>query len=248
MWKCIGAAVPGLSHDRSDPESCQDVVYCFSQKRCSCVVLCDGAGSAKHARRGAQIVSETIAKYLCRHFFSLYNACEGKCAERVISEAVKAVQDDCNRFDDERRMQDYSATLLAVAVKNDKAIVCHVGDGVVGCIDDDVPMVISSPWNGEYANETVFATSPSAAGMMRVIRFHLNSSTKAFFLMSDGAEASFYARKEKCLISQKGILQLIGFAKELSENEFRKVLYFNLFESISKNTSDDCSMCFMVQV
>lgn len=241
-WKCSGAAVPGLGHDRNDYASCQDYVYFIQKKNFACISLSDGAGSAIKARDGARIISERVAKYLECHFYSLYRMSKVKIASTITNLIQKAISDV---KEEEEKLNDYNATLLVVAVKDNRAIALHVGDGIIGCGKKDKLSVLSHPWNGEFKNETVFATSRYAARYMDVIKLD-NNPYDSFFVMSDGSQTSFYSERDASLISVRGLIQFIEFFKQADVAEMKSFIDYNLFNLISKKTHDDCSMCFMI--
>ena len=63
-------------------------------------------------------------------------------------------------------MIDLASTLLFVAIKDNKFIMAHIGDGIIGYLKQDELKIATHPMNGEFINTTVFTTS------MDVVRKH----------------------------------------------------------------------------
>lgn len=245
MWKCSFAAVPGLSHDRNNPSSCQDVTAALALDDFACICLSDGAGSAAFSRLGAiEIINSTVNLFK-NEFFELYDMEEDLCSKKIIDTCVNSIN---TKFGSEEgfKLYEYSATLLAVAISNNKCIVVHVGDGIIGAKKGERLEIISHPWNGEFKNETVFVTSKDAQKYIDLQKFELNE-INGFFMMSDGSQTSFYSSKDKSLISQKGLLQIFEFASINSASDTSELIEYNLFNLISKNTIDDCSLAIAVK-
>ncbi len=247
MWHLGCSAVPGFGHDRNDEKSCQDVVLKTVKKDFACICLADGAGSALYAREGASIIVKCVSSLLERHFFMIYNRSRNKVANYICDNIVSAIGKECELHQDGREIKDYNATLLAVAAKGNKIVVIHVGDGIVGSLTDGVLSVVSFPWNGEFKNETIFATSSQARSEMDIQRFGQKGKEISFFIMSDGTSASFYSEKNRDLISKAGLKQICAVSKQLDGDELDNFIHYNLFEQISKNTADDCSLCIMTK-
>ena len=192
-----------------------------------------------------EVVNATI-KFLRSEFSGLFEMQEADIAKKIIKNcnvAITSKYGDSEGFS----LSDYNATLLVVAIFKEKCICAHVGDGVIGVKRDNGLEVISFPWNGEYKNVTEFVTSQNAIDTIDIKKFTLNQES-GFFIMSDGAQTSFYSSKEEKLISVKGLTQILEFAEENSPEDTNELLDYNLFNLISKNTTDDCSFGLMVKV
>ena len=97
-------------------------------------------------------------------------------------------------------IQEFASTLMFVAVKENKFIISHIGDGVIGYMENDELKIASEPDNGEFANTTVFTTSKQAILSMRLIKGELKNIS-GFILMSDGTSAALYNKHKKQLSS-----------------------------------------------
>ena len=246
MWKCSFAAVPGLSHDRNNPSSCQDVTDALALDDFACICLSDGAGSAVFSRLGANEIINSTINLFKTEFFELYEMAEDLSSKKIIDTCINNINIKYGSKEG-FKLYEYSATLLAVAIKNNKCIVVHVGDGIIGAKRGEQLEILSHPWNGEFKNETVFVTSKEAQKHIDLKKFEMND-INGFFMMSDGSQTSFYSSKDKSLISKKGLLQLFEFASIYSARDTSELLEYNLFNLISKNTIDDCSLAIAVKV
>ena len=158
---------------------------------------------------------------------------------KEISESLQQIagQYDC-------QLKDMASTLLAVAVKDERYIILHLGDGVIGYCKEGVLKVASAPNNGEFANTTVFTTSSDACSQMKVFRGLLNG-INGFVLMSDGPEACLYDKKNNELAN--GLLQILEDASGEDLKEVSEGIEEAMDTVITKHTLDDCSLAFMVK-
>lgn len=185
--KIINSSVVGGKHTASGIE-CEDRTASLIFNDVYAVAVADGAGAKKYdyAADGAECVVSTITEFLCKNFDKLYenndNEYLGKVIVSVCRKQLQKRAEELN-VDDITRM---SSTLLAVAVKGDKVIVCHIGDGVIGKLTPTGVEFITNPDNGEFAGTTYFVTSAAAMSRARVIKTKVGDSL-SFFLMSDGA-------------------------------------------------------------
>ncbi|GHT79741.1 hypothetical protein FACS1894104_4950 [Actinomycetota bacterium] len=257
MWIANSAKSEGIAHTR-EGISCQDAVYFATNGLVNAGALCDGAGTAKHAEIGAQTTAEVVVHELLDHFDSYLLQHPNwlqKLLQKLLSkqlhteEAIKqtliqtiqsALIDRAHNFPDSK-LDDYHSTLLAVAIKNDKFIAFHIGDGVIGCRENGQLRTMSQPDNGEYASSTFFVTLPHAEQYLRYYHGHVGD-INGFVLISDGTAESFYDQESQTLA--KVCIKLLdenakneaGFADELQES----------FDSVVRNkTTDDCSVVLM---
>ena len=186
MWNLLDSTRQGRSHVKQGTP-CQDKTYCQSYDDTYVITLADGAGSARLSHYGAECVTKCIADELGSHFESYWDETEARIAkERLFHEISESLQQIAEQQD--CQLKDLASTLLAVAVKDERYIILHLGDGVIGYCKEGVLKVASAPNNGEFANTTVFTTSSDACSQMKVFRGPLNG-INGFVLMSDGPEA-----------------------------------------------------------
>jgi hypothetical protein len=141
-------------------------------------------------------------------------------------------------------LKDLASTLLFVAVKAGKFVICHIGDGVIGYFKNGEVLVASHPENGEFANTTVFTTSNNAIASMKLIKGNLKQIS-GFVLMSDGTENSFYNKRNKVL--SPSLVRLFKLVSVCDADIMSRGLYNNLENCVKPKTSDDCSMVLMLR-
>jgi serine/threonine protein phosphatase PrpC len=159
-------------------------------------VVSDGAGSAQKAAVGATIVCtelhRTIAAYL-RSGGALPNI-DTECAADWIDSirdkigvAAKAA---------ELHPRDYAATLVALMIGDDRAVIVHVGDGAATVRDRITHewSVPSWPFHGEYASTTRFVIDDPHPQFEIV---HVNSAIDRFAIFSDGIENLVLDQRKK---------------------------------------------------
>ena len=200
--------------------------------------LADGAGSCKHSDIGAELMTKKILQYLKINFDSLFKD------ENIKLRLIKYIEDTLKkRGTNNILFKDLSSTLLFIAIKNNQFIIGHIGDGVIGMLDNKNNLkTISKPDNGEFSNSTFFTTSIKYQERLRILKGTLKNST-GFILMSDGVEESLYDKKKESLSDTNKII--INWLKNNSEENVEKALSNNLEQIISKQTTDDCSIGIM---
>jgi serine/threonine protein phosphatase PrpC len=206
------------------------------------LALADGAGSCIHSDIGAELITKKILHYIKNNFddllndsnlqFTLTTYIEGELREKEAENSII--------------FKDLSSTLLFVAIKDKKFIIGHIGDGVIGMLDDENNIqTISKPENGEYSNSTYFTTSIHYPERLRLLKGTLKKGV-GFILMSDGTEESLYNKEKECLSDTN--INIINWLEKNNERDVEKALFSNLEQVISKRTSDDCSIGIMKKI
>lgn len=242
MWNLLDSTRQGRSHVKQETP-CQDKTYCQSYDDVYVITLADGAGSARLSHYGAECVTKCIADELGGNFESYWAETEGRIAkERLFQEISGSLQQIAERHN--CQLKDLASTLLAVAVKDERYIILHLGDGVIGYSKEGLLKVASAPNNGEFANTTIFTTSSDACSQMKVFRGLLNG-INGFVLMSDGPESCLYDKKSNELAN--GLLQILEDASGEDLKEVTEGIEEAMDTVITKHTLDDCSLAFMVK-
>lgn len=200
--------------------------------------LADGAGSCKYSDIGAEVITKNILQYIKNNFNLLYT--DGNLKENLLNFIESTIHSLENKTIDFKSL---SSTLLFVAIKGNKFIIGHIGDGVIGMLDrNNILKVISKPDNGEFSNATYFTTSTNYPDRLRLLKGTLKNS-KGFILMSDGSEESLYNKQTEALVDINRTL--INWLENNSEENVEKALYYNLEQIIRNKTQDDCSIGVM---
>lgn len=241
MWKSVHCAVQGRGHIKENIP-CQDKTVHCEKNNTHVIALADGAGSARLSHYGADAVIKFIADDFADNFDNYFNDVDGKQVKQTIVEKITY----CLKCESQQRgchIKDLASTLLVVAIKEDRIIILHIGDGVIGYLKEGQLKVASGPANGEFANSTIFTTSSDALTSMKLIKSHL-STISGFVLMSDGTEASMYNKRENIIAN--GIKKLLNMLIYVSEYQMTELVK-DSFESIVRSaTFDDCSINLLV--
>ena len=237
MWVSVQCAVQGKSHARQNIP-CQDKTFFKAENGIFAASLADGAGSCRLSHLGAELATRAICDALCSDFEKLFSNDDGltvksELTDRILDKLSEAAEEqDCD-------IKDLSSTLLFIAVHENRFMLGHIGDGVIGYLKNNEVKVASAPDNGEFANTTVFTTSKSAADSIKLIKGNLGSIS-GFVLMSDGPEAVFYDKARGILAPSLKRMFLLSRLLPAPLME-RKITDF--FQSVvTKRTNDDCSM------
>lgn len=234
--KLASVSVIGSSHLKKNLQ-CQDNNYKYDKNNIKILALSDGAGSKSHSHIGSKLLAKTVCEYVSKNFEKIY-----------VGEYLSSRRDLMNFLNLELSKKIHSlnlhsidklaSTLLFVAIKEDKFIIGHIGDGAIGYIKNEELKVISKPDNGEFANETYFV-HPKYEGKMRLGKGILDGIS-GFILMTDGGESGLYHRTKGELIEAN--VELIKWLEGRSVGRVEKALRKNIKEKFRKITKDDCSI------
>jgi hypothetical protein len=190
-WRCVGTSVVGSSHERVG-QSCQDASRTFVYRlpgnaEVLIVAIADGAGTAPLSEQGSRIACDaaievvsqfiegggelaSIGEDMLHQWFDV-------CAERVGARAAVLEVD----------ARELASTLLLAVVGPERALFAQVGDGaIVGEIDGAI-QVVFWPQSGEFANTTLFLTSPADRADL-LTRTH-DGPVLELALLTDGLQA-----------------------------------------------------------
>ena len=240
MWSYSSCQVQGRGHNKNQIP-CQDKTKTIFKNGVYVIALADGAGSAKLSHFGALCVVESVTELISENFDILFSMEDGRQVKKIIVEKlvsdieIKAQELDCTP-------KDLASTMLVVAVSQDRYIIAHVGDGVIGYLDGVGLKVASAPSNGEYANETYFITSIDAISKMKLFKGNLNNIA-GFVVMSDGTEQSLYNKKNNTL--SPAIIKLMQRNIILDEHAMSSQLRTTFENVITTKTFDDCSIALL---
>lgn len=275
VWRSALSRWQGRSHSR-DASPCQDQVFrAESPDGTTVVALADGAGSAQFSHYGAGLVVRRAASLVTEEFEHIYRATKNATSvrERLIvalqadlsrlsKQGIKVSNSDRDRLKLPRKaeqpripcsVRDLASTLLVVAIRDDRYIALHLGDGVIGMeivlrSGRRLVKALGLPDNGEFANETKFVTSDSAAASLRMYRGRLAIAARVatgFVLMSDGPEAVLYNKRTNALAP--ACAKLLQACRELPSEEMQSRLTGTLRDVIAKRTHDDCSLVLIAK-
>ena len=176
--------------------------------------------------------------------FAQYQECED--AEAVRQEMLSVLRHELTEEAEKHRcnIHDLACTLLLAAVSENRFLLAHIGDGVIGYLDGDTLKVASVPDNGEFANETTFVTSDKAAETMRLFKGELRDKA-AFVLMSDGTEHSLYHKPSRALADI--LTDVIQRACLIRADVLQRQLADTFASVVCPRTQDDCSIAILAR-
>ncbi len=204
MWLTAHASVEGSSHAAHNLP-CQDAHLCKLIKDTDALlcVVSDGAGSSPLSHLGAGIVVEAAYKHFSRllkekGWHNSHTPPASAAWHEVAKQAFRGVRQTIEAAAKEARVapQAMAATAI-VAIATPHYLLCsHICDCRAGYrTTGGVWKSMIQPYKGEYANETIFITSPIWEGNApdqyiesRVI----DEPVDAVVLMSDGCENVCY--------------------------------------------------------
>ncbi len=241
-WKSICCAVQGRGHAKKNIP-CQDKVARLNSNGVQVIALADGAGSAALSHFGAECVVNRVSNFVAEKFFDLIAQTDGiKVKQEILSVALQSLTDATKIHD--CTLKDLASTLLVAAVGDGKFFLAHLGDGVIGYLNDAGLKTASVPDNGEFSNETVFVTSSDAAAHMRIYKGALKTIS-GFILMSDGSEQSLYNKRNKNLAP--AVKRLMHRTCLVDAEKLTPQLEDAIKSVILENTQDDCSLAILAR-
>lgn len=155
------------------------------------LIVCDGAGSLKHSKSGADFV----VKHLGAKFLELIKAGEvisketwPERARMLFLQATEALKSKTQ--EDRQNFGEFGCTCIVVFAGPDFVACAHVGDGRAGYLDTSGHwLALMTPHKGALANSTVFMTMLDASTVNQLVRVNfIPSRTRAVVALSDGPE------------------------------------------------------------
>ncbi len=246
-WRCSGASVVGRSHER-EGLCCQDAWAKHRSDNCAGTVLaacvCDGAGSAKSAQTGAELVSTFLARWLAENFDKVL-------AEHAdaLFEAFSAIREAMGQRAGQENgaLGDYACTVVAVAVRDDgQWVAWHLGDGGIIAQFSETIRVLSAPKKGEFANVTHFITDDDAYAQVGCYNSKLCNEAESplgFVLFTDGVEMSLFVRKTGEVAP--AVAKILGWHELADEEQVSAAIRENLRDVFRGLTGDDCTIVML---
>ena len=162
-WKAMWVSVPGTSHARSG-QPCQDAAYGkVSRGHVFVAAVADGAGSAPHGGRGAQIAVRAAVDTISDRLAD--SKADVQQWQRYLTAAMRVAHAEIEiaAAAHNTKSRDFATTLLLFVAMADVVVAAQVGDGCIVVQGPDGKLsALTSPQGGEYANTTTFLVSPDA--------------------------------------------------------------------------------------
>jgi len=185
MWRFATGQAVGSSHEKLKTPS-QDRLACavISGEETLVAVVCDGAGSARWAHIGAEIVVSTV------HTVAQLGVKAGRrdypeiLRESALLARQRLLEESASR---KAPLRDFACTLLAAIVPPVGGAALQLGDGAIVLNDaTESWRCVFWPQKGEYANATYFLTDDTAVSTLQLAT--LPNETLDIALFSDGLE------------------------------------------------------------
>ena len=167
MWKTVGVSVTGTGHLKAGLP-CQDAheVSVLPGGRLIAAVA-DGAGSAAYAEEGAALAVGTAHLWLNslpKNLIELDESNPAKLRETLIAPLNHALGTLERQAEaEEVSLRDFATTLLVAIATPDYVAAAQIGDGAIVLRDANGDLhALTTPQNGEHANETTFLVTEGA--------------------------------------------------------------------------------------
>jgi len=187
QWRVVAASACGTSHERTG-HPCQDAYHWqILPKGILVAAVADGAGSASLGALGADIAARVAVEVIAKQQPALYE--EDNVWQSLLKEALMTARavlyaeaEAC-----EVSERELATTLILVAATSELVAAVQVGDGASVMSDTKGSITgITAPQTGEYINQTMFLTSPTALNIAQPIVWRGTISHVALF--SDGLQ------------------------------------------------------------
>lgn len=236
MWKIAGASIIGSSHIKNHTP-CQDFISSLTRGDVTCIALADGAGSCKYSDVGAEVSCSAVTEHLTADFDRFFSMPPSDLKWFMIHSIRTRLGRKASLL--ETNKSELSSTLLFLAIKGNKYLMGHIGDGVICGETNGELVLLSAPENGEFANTTYFVTSKNYKNHFRISYGDISNFT-SFFLISDGAAEALYHKKEH--IFSSALKSFASWLDKYPSEEVSLAIKSNMETLFPKHTSDDCSL------
>lgn len=181
-WQAYMGCVRGTSHaGRGDPLQDRGRVASSHDRMRVAAVVCDGAGSARHADDGAEAFCNAVVTLMLSPAFDL------RLSDNLLIEQVGQLRSTvlAQLERGESKPTDFNCTLSAILLSGHEVVALQIGDSPIALCQPTGHVVMPGE-RGEYANESYFIACEDWQSHLSLRRFDA-SATDALLLMSDGA-------------------------------------------------------------
>jgi hypothetical protein len=240
-WKVEGFSVTGVSHVRQ-ASPCEDSCGWFATDELIGLVLADGAGSARHSASGSKLVIRTAVSSLLQN--ALFNhSITPETVQRSLVSAFRHGVENLygHAFETGTEPQDLACTLLIVVAGPNYISCAHLGDGAVVIEEEDFSLrTLSSPTNGEFANETALLGCCDAVDV--TVTTLLDTRVRSIAAFTDGIQR-LALLFPSCAPHESFFKPLFERIRQASEDEMNCTITDLLMSpSIAARTHDDTTL------
>ncbi|PIE83359.1 MAG: hypothetical protein CSA09_02505 [Candidatus Contendobacter odensis] len=246
-WQFVHASVAGVAHLNEGIE-CQDACAVRLLERPGSepillLVAADGAGSAQKARDGAILACATLLEAMTEQLDTVSNHGWYQINGRRLLGRIRNVLGQ-RATDTGLSINEFACTVLAAALFTDRALLLQIGDGAIVLGSKGRYRVQFWPHNGQYPNETWFATDSDA--MKRLEVAVVFESVTEIALLTDGLQrlALDYEHRQGYAPFFRPLFQQLHACYQHDEDEAPKMLEsalagFLAGAAINQRTRDD---------
>lgn len=246
LWKHVQVSVCGAAHLRNGLP-CQDANGFLEVPGALICALSDGAGSARRAERGSELVVEAALDHFLQMFLrqgvsrTIDSLQLGSGLEMLASVRQRI---DLEALAESSAATDYAATLLVAVIGPSRAVFYQVGDGVWFVSKNGILGAVTWPTSGEHVSETHFVTCDSAS---QVLQCELvKGEVEAVVGMTDGLERLALDLSRR--VPHPGFI--IPLARELRRTDVHgfatKLSQFLASDVICQRTDDDKTLAILL--
>ncbi len=165
---------------------CDDAHGWTIRENLAVLLVADGAGSRHLSGVGAHVAVAAALKFAeDAHFASLHYDDPVSATRSLVERAIAALSTEAKTLS--VSIRDLATTLCVSVITPLGAIVAQVGDGlaVIGLASGEIKTVAVAD-RSEYANETVFLTSPDALDHLKLFSTGNDDPVRSIALSTDG--------------------------------------------------------------
>lgn len=245
-WKVAGCSLPGTTHQRRG-RSCEDASDWFRSGELLAIAVADGAGSASQAALGSALAVRTALDTILDLHLKICPI-TAKTATQTLGITCQKTRDTlcAKAIEIGVEPSDLASTLILVVANRTFVAAAQIGDGAVVVKDQEENLTaLTTPMNGEFANETILmgCGSPVDVQYKSLAKFRL----KSVAVFTDGLQR-LALRMPQGIPHEPFFMPLFERLQRLSEPEMEKMLNEFLNSPRLEARTDDDKTLITAQV
>ena len=237
-WKITKGVICGVVNKHFS----QDSISVEPKDDYACVVMSDGAGSARCAREGSTFTTATVLDIVRQHKDSIFRYNMEAVREVILDNLLVRLKQKAKEEGND--MDDYMCTLMFFITNGERYIIGNLGDGLIGCMNkDNEGRVLSLPENGNYRNQTFFVTQPEEAYKHLRIGMGRYDDSQVYFLMTDGSADCLYNFGKGFFANALSVF--CQWTRLYNPHEVNDVLLKAMYKLFPQKTKDDCALAMI---
>lgn len=250
MWKYVNVSVKGTSHEATNIP-CQDNNSCLvlisDDYQTLIAIVSDGAGSATKSEIGSKFICQKFVRDIKKSFED----------ELLVKDFTQDFfKDWINNFQEELQKQaeaeklllkDYACTFLAVIIGENSACFAQIGDGaIVFKNEENEYNFMFLPQQGEYVNQTFFATDKNARTQLQFD--YLEKQIDELAIFTDGIQ-NLVIDFQTLTVNDEFFSQWFEWLREIQDRDVGNLALESYLNSpkINERTDDDKTFLLAVR-